>query len=195
MPAGRVVLIRHASPCIDTGRCGWREARVRMAAYNQTPHLKLEEAQVFRQGDAWQQVRHISSVFASPLPRALKTAQALFPHTPLVQVDALREFDLAIAPIPALRLAPRGWFALSRLLWLLHLNPARATWQQERQRVEAFLPALRSGEHVVVAHGFVLRKIRRAFRQWRFQRGYRYRQGCFSVEIWACASTGPRALA
>ena len=132
----KIVLIRHATPLVDGSKCDSTVAQNRLINYNQTEHLALGELNSFKQSSAYQDILLIEKVFVSPLIRAQKTAEALFPNNKRITLEDLREFDLKIINIPKIKLTLNLWFILSRILWLLGLNKTQNSIHQEKNALK-----------------------------------------------------------
>lgn len=132
----QIVLIRHATPLVDSSKCDSTVAQNRLINYNQTEHLVLGELNSFKQSSAYQDILLIEKVFVSPLIRAQKTAEALFPNNKRITLEDLKEFDLKIINIPKIKLTLNLWFILSRILWLLGLNKTQNSIHQEKNALK-----------------------------------------------------------
>ena len=186
--SGILVLIRHVTPLVPHGLCNAKQAQERAKQYDGTQNLALAEADAFQSQAEYGRINRIARIYSSPLPRAKCTAEKLFSNRRIEYLDGLREFNLKIFSIPLIKMPFGLWLALSRLLWFFGMNPAGASAAQEQRRVLDLIPVLLEQDTAVVAHGFVLRTIRKRIRRYGFRKTFRYRQGCFCVEIWqSCA--------
>ena len=183
-----LALIRHVTPLIDRGVCDAAEAARRAILYDATQNLALYETDKFKSSAAYEKIARISRVYSSPLPRAALTAQKLFPQRDIEYLEALREFNLRIFPVPLIKMPFGCWLVLSRLLWLCGMNPSGANVGAERRRALDLMPSLLEADTAVIAHGFVLRVIRHGARQAGYRLIYRFYEGCFCVEIWQRAA-------
>ncbi|HBO38744.1 MAG TPA: histidine phosphatase [Pasteurellaceae bacterium] len=179
----KIVLIRHVTPLVDLGWCSSRQAQERLEQYNQTEQLALAELAHFRQTATYQDILNIRHILVSPLIRAYRTAENLFPDHTLITIDDLQEWDLKIIQIPFLKLSLKSWFVFSRILWFLGINRTARNFSQEKQRIKQLIPTLLAQDTVIVAHGFVLNEIKRAIKQKNFVKLFSEKQGCFSVEV------------
>ena len=132
----KIVLIRHATPLVDSSKCDATVAQNRLINYNQTEHLALDELNSFKQSSAYQDILLIEKVFVSPLIRAQKTAEALFPNNERITLEDLKEFDLKIINIPKIKLTLNLWFILSRILWLLGFNKTQNSIHKEKNALK-----------------------------------------------------------
>lgn len=181
-----LALIRHVMPLIDRGVCDAAEAARRAILYDATQSLALYETDKFQA--AYEKLARISRVCSSTLPCAALTAQKLFPQRSIEYLEALREFNLRIFPMPLIKMPFDCWLVLSRLLWLCGMNPSGASAGAERRRAVDLVPSLLKTDTAVIAHGFVLRVIRKSARRAGYRLIYRFCQGCFCVEIWQRAA-------
>ena len=179
----KIVLIRHVTPLVDGSKCDSTVAQNRLINYNQTEHLALNELNSFKQCSAYQDILLIEKVFVSPLIRAQKTAEALFPNNERITLEDLKEFDLKILNIPKIKLTLNLWFILSRVLWLLGLNKTQNSIYKEKKRVEKLIPALLQQDCCIVSHGFIQHEIKKYLRKHHFVKSFHEKNGCFCVEI------------
>ena len=177
-----LALIRHVTPLIDRGVCDAAEAARRAILYGATQSLALYETYKFKSSATYEKLAGISRVCSSPLPRAALTAQKLFPKRDIEYLEALREFNLRIFPVPLIKCHCR--LVLSRLLWLCGMNPSGANVGVERRRALDLVPSMLEADTAVIAHSFVLRVIRHGTRQAGYRLIYSFCEGCFCVEIW-----------
>ena len=129
-----LALIRHVTPLIDRGVCDAAEAARRAILYDTTQSLALYETDKFKSSAAYEKLACISRICSSPLPRAALTAQKLFSQRSIEYLEALREFNLRICPVPLIKMPFDCWLVLSRLLWLCGMNPSGASAGAERRR-------------------------------------------------------------
>ena len=181
-----LALIRHVTPLIDRGVCDAAEAARRAILYDATQSLALYEIDKFKSSAAYEKLARISRIYSSPLQR--ETAQKLFPQRGIEYLEALREFNLRIFPVPLIKMPFDCWLVLSRLLWLCGTNPSGASAGAERRRALDLAPSLLETDTAVIAHGFVLRVIRHSARRAGYRLIYRFCEGCFCVEIWQRAA-------
>jgi len=179
-----LALIRHVTPLIDRGVCDAAEAAWRAILYDTTQSLALWQTNKFKSNAAYKKLASISRVYSSPLPRAVLTAQKLFPQRSIEYLEALREFNLRIFPAPLIKMPFDCWLVLSRLLWLCGMNPSGANVGVERRRALDLVPSMLEADTAVIAHSFVLRVIRHGTRQAGYRLIYSFCEGCFCVEIW-----------
>ena len=94
------------------------------------------------------------SVWSSPLQRARKTAEIVFPAQPYRVDERLREFnygDYEGLTTPQIRVGRPGWTVWDGC-------PGGETWQAVAARVDSFLHDLpEKSTNVIVAHGHLLR--------------------------------------
>lgn len=107
-----LALIRHVTPLIDRGVCDAAEAARRAILYDATQSLALYETDKFKSSAAYEKLARISRVCSSPLPRAALTAQKLFPQRDIEHLEALREFNLRIFPVPLIKMPFDCWLVL-----------------------------------------------------------------------------------
>ena len=148
----------------------------------------MYETDKFKSSAAYEKIARISRVYSSPLPRVALTAQKLFPQRDIEYLEALREFNLRIFPVPLIKMPFDCWLVLSRLLWLCGINPSGASAGAERRRALDLVPSLLEADAAVIAHGFVLRVIRHSAWRAGYRLIYRFCEGCFCVEIWQRAA-------
>ena len=81
------------------------EAARRAILYDATQSLALYEIDKFKNSAAYKKLARISRVYSSPLPHAALTAQKLFPQRSIEYIEALREFNLRIFPVPLIKMS------------------------------------------------------------------------------------------
>ena len=132
IPPGSIVIVRHGQPALDhessiTGkeyRLWWTRYDEHGLAKGQTVPEKLKTC-----------THSIDTVFSSPLPRALETAQAL----PGDEKKEIRTESLFVeAPLPSplwpfLRLPSRVWGGIARIVWCCGWSDGMETQAQARK--------------------------------------------------------------
>ncbi|MBN6064575.1 histidine phosphatase family protein [Aggregatibacter actinomycetemcomitans] len=179
----KIVLIRHVTPLVDGSKCNATVAQNRLVEYNETESLALDEINSFKQSTSYQNILTIQKIFVSPLIRAQKTANALFPDHELITLEELKEFDLKITNMPKIKLTLNSWFMLSRILWLLGLNKTQKKIGEEKKRVKKLIPTLLKQDCCIVSHGFIQHEIKNYLKKNQFVKSFHQKNGCFSVEI------------
>ncbi len=154
---GAIVLARHGEPALS------RKIKLDAAAYDrwwaayevggilpgQTPPETLMQA-----------ARGADVVFCSTRRRAIETAEALGLDRPFTHDAMFVEAPLPAPRTPAfLRLGPKAWGVITRLLWYLGHNGGqesrRAAWIRARAVADRLVAEAEAGREVlVVAHGF-----------------------------------------
>ncbi|WP_297923334.1 hypothetical protein [uncultured Campylobacter sp.] len=177
-----LALIRHVTPLIDRGVCDAAEAARRAILYDATQSLALWQTDKFKSSVAYEKLARVSRVCSSPLPRLRRKSYSR--SGGIEYLEALREFNLRIFPMPLIKMPFDCWLVLSRLLWLCGMNHSDASAKEERRRALDMVPSLLETDTAVIAHGFVLRVIRHSARQAGYRLIYRFCEGCFCVEIW-----------
>lgn len=170
-----IYLIRHATPDVGNPYCDYAQAVELLNEYNQTVKLRLEETCV---APSFEEL----PIYSSPLPRAKLTAETLFPTRTILFDERLQEFNLTIAPIKWLKCRFQHWLAISRLLWFCGLHQCGNTPKQEKQRIADFIQQHLLASGIVVAHGFVLREIKKSLHKQGFTSKILAKSGCFTVE-------------
>ncbi|AEW77495.1 histidine phosphatase family protein [Aggregatibacter actinomycetemcomitans] len=184
----KIVLIRHVTPLVDGSKCNATVAQNRLVEYNETERLALDEINSFKQSTAYQEMLTIPKIFVSPMIRAQKTANALFPSNELITLEDLKEFDLKITNMPKIKLTLNSWFILSRILWLLGLNKTQKNIGEEKKRVKKLMPTLLKQDCCIVSHGFIQHEIKNYLKKNEFVKLFHQKNGCFSVEIFQNAT-------
>lgn len=179
----KIVLIRHVTPNVNGNICSASKAEEGLLQYNLTEDILLNEADDFLKTKEYKTLLNIEYIFVSPLNRALKTAKYIFPSKNHTVLEALKEFNLKIFKIPFIKLSLKMWFAVSRILWFLGINREKYNPLQEKARVESTFEEILNNDAIIIAHGFVLREIRKCLKVRKFQRTFFYKKGCFQVEI------------
>lgn len=179
----KIVLMRHATPNVNGKKCFYRQAEEGLIQYNLTDNILLNESDAFLKTKEYEELLKIEHIFVSPLKRATKTAEYIFPQKNYTVLDSLQEFNLSIFKIPFIKLTLKNWLVLSRVLWLLGINKTTYNLSEEIKRVKSTFREILKDNSIIVAHGFVLREIRKSLKKHKFQRTFFYKKGCFQVEI------------
>ncbi|OOF41359.1 hypothetical protein BKK47_01310 [Rodentibacter mrazii] len=180
----RIVLIRHCTPEIPNIRCSAKQAQYYLEEYNSTENIRLSEIILFSSQEVLNEIKVSECIYSSPLPRARITANSLFSSTKITFCEALKEFNLNISNIPFISLSVKHWFVISRLLWFVGLDRSGKTLAQEKSRVKDFMQLLPAEQScVIVAHGFVIREIKKTLLKQGFLCTFFEKQGSFNVTI------------
>ncbi len=160
----RIYIIRHAN--VDLPKPGWGSAKKSKKYKNAYNTVGIE---TFNPEEALHKIENhasIDTVFCSPQLRAQETALLLFSEDVILETDSvLIEFDYPVIQIPVLQLPVKGWLAISRITWMTGINRGKKSNYKNRisslndfsDELSAF--ALNNELAVVVAHGFVNRKL------------------------------------
>lgn len=175
-----IILIRHVTPNVDNSPCDWQTAQQRIAEYDQTEDLCLDEIDLHRLSEI---TANISTVYCSPLSRAKRTAEPLFPTHSLQFDERLKEFNLRTVRLPFFRFSFKTWLTISRLLWFIGLLPDQRSFSQEKQRIMQFMATHALENSAIVAHGFVLRTIQKQLEQQGYRLQTTIKKGCFTVTV------------
>lgn len=168
---GWIVLARHGKPKGDRNvRINWRDYEHWWAEYDRSGLIPDQQPP-----DRLKQIAiEADVIFASTLPRAIETAEAVAGGKPIVQDPVFVE-----APMPPPKLwgkrRPNTWGFWARASWILGLRPAgRETRPQAELRAEAAVAtvtarALRGENVLLCAHGWFNRMMRPVLQQqgWR----------------------------
>lgn len=158
---GSIVIARHGQPDADrTVKITARQYVDWWSAYDRTGLMKGETPPPALVEHA----RNANIVFASTLPRAIRTAEAAAPGREIITDPVFTEAALPPPPIPGKR-SPRAWGVWSRAAWWLGRAAGQETRQAAEQRAEAAVATLTAralrGENVLLcAHGWFNRMMR-----------------------------------
>ncbi|MGE3302534.1 MAG: histidine phosphatase family protein [Hyphomonadaceae bacterium] len=158
---GVIVLARHGKPVGDRRtRIDWRAYEDWWAEYDRSGLADGETAPE----DLVAEARGADVIFASPLPRALATAEAVAGGRPVVQDPIFVEAALPPPPIWGKR-TPRTWGVWARMAWWLGRAAGRETREAAELRAEAAAAtltarALRGDNVLLLGHGWFNRMIR-----------------------------------
>ncbi|MDO4697348.1 MAG: histidine phosphatase family protein [Pasteurellaceae bacterium] len=175
----RILLIRHVTPKVSNAVCDHLTAQQRIDEYNQTDDLCLEEIDFAAIAPMLSEVSHI---YCSPLIRAKRTAEALFPTHQIQFDERLKEFNLRIFPLP-FHCSFKRWLIISRLLWFVGINRTQCSPTAEKQRVLDFMQQHSLEHSAIVAHGFVLRTVQKQLEKQGYRQQSGYRKGCFTLSV------------
>ncbi|OOF65472.1 histidine phosphatase family protein [Rodentibacter sp. Ppn85] len=180
----RIILIRHCTPNMPNRKCTAEQAKQYLIAYDNTEDINLSEIACLSSQTILNEIKQSECVYSSPLPRARITAEYLFERDKIIFCDELKEFNLHIADIPLLSLSVSHWFVISRLLWFIGLNRASKTPSQEKLRVNNFMQKVPIDQNcAIVAHGLVIREMKKILAKQGYRQTFSEKQGCFSITI------------
>lgn len=158
---GSIVIARHGQPDADRKvKITWREYIEWWEGYDranlragQTPPVKLLE-----------HGREADVIFASTLPRAIRTAEAVAQGKPVVTDPVFIEAPLPPPPMIGKR-TPRAWGVYARIAWWFGRSAGGETRQEAEVRAEAAAAtltarALRGDNVLLAAHGWFNRMMR-----------------------------------
>ena len=172
---GSIVIARHGQPDADRSvLLNWREYADWWSAYDRTG-LKAGQSPP---AALLAHARNAQVIFASTLPRAIRTAEAAAQGKAVLTDAVFVEAPLPPPPIPGKR-TPRAWGVWARTAWWFGRAAGQETRRQAEQRAEAAAATLAAralrGENVLLcAHGWFNRMLRPVL----------YRQG------WRCVADG-----
>ncbi|MES1158874.1 MAG: histidine phosphatase family protein [Terricaulis silvestris] len=158
---GAIVIVRHGEPDADrTVKIGWRDYQEWWAHYNRTG-LKSNEhppEKLLELG----RTSHL--IFASTLPRAIRTAEAVACGRDVITDPVFVEAPLPPPPMWGKR-TPRAWGVWSRIFWWMGRNDGEESRGHAELRAEAAVATLTAralrGENVMLcAHGWFNRMMR-----------------------------------
>jgi broad specificity phosphatase PhoE len=158
---GSIVIARHGQPDADrTVQITWRQYIDWWSAYDRTG-LKAGEIPPLRLVEYG---RAADIIFASTIPRAIRTAEAVAHGKTVVTDLVFVEAPLPPPPIPGKR-SPRAWGVWARISWWFGRSAGQESRRQSEQRAEAAAATLTAralrGENVVLcAHGWFNRMMR-----------------------------------
>ncbi|MET0183522.1 MAG: histidine phosphatase family protein [Caulobacterales bacterium] len=158
---GAIVLARHGRPKGDRRiRLDWRGYEEWWAEYDRAGLV----ADQFPPENLTEAARDATQIFASPLPRALETAQALAAGRPVTIDPIFIEAPMPPPPVWGKR-TPRAWGVWARVAWWLGRSAGQESRKEAEQRAEAAVATLTAralrGETVVLcAHGWFNRMMR-----------------------------------
>ena len=162
-----VYLIRHAKVDLQTpALCFSKKAEAVHQKYDRSPIEDFDPVPVRQQIDEDPLI-----VYASTLPRAIATAQILFPEADSILLSHLfDEYDLSVISFPILPLPYKAWTGLSRLVWILHLNKQDESRSEAIRRMKLATDLLinltqENKTTVLVAHGFLISDMRRELKK------------------------------
>ena len=188
--SNKILLIRHCKPQIDYSSCNYLEARKRMYEYNSTQKIAIEEI--------WPLKAHIQeflemknlSVFASSMPRALITAQALFNKYDIIAEERFIEFDLHFVQIPFIELKFGTWALISRILWFCRIlnttRPITAELNRARDAGEFLYKEAKKTNIALVSHGMLNMFIEKHLKKLGYKRASKVKNGFFSIITLEC---------
>lgn len=183
-----LILLRHATPLIDYGRCNYQTFTRRHDAYDTTSDVDTNEINGFRQSRLYRCLKKPLAerdfrCYCSPLARAKATYQQIFPemrHRVSIE-DDLEEATLNTFAIPLLRLKVRTWFFLFRLFCLLHRHE---TARLRQRSASVYQRLIADHNALLMTHGVLIFFLKKQLRQAGYIQLNTYRNGCLTVEVW-----------
>ena len=161
-----IYLVRHvrvemARPAV----VGARKAEEMNRAYNSAPIAPFDPATVRSQLGAAP-----LKIYSSALPRALATADRVFPDEPITAYAVFNEYALSMVRVPLVRLPYGAWTGLARFCWLTRLNRKgeNRTLSRRRMQVAAGLLEQLAAEQspiVLFSHGYLISELRRELKK------------------------------
>ncbi|MEM7728605.1 MAG: histidine phosphatase family protein [Pseudomonadota bacterium] len=172
-PAGvdTIILVRHGRPALSRKvRLTWREYRDWWRRYDEggiEPGQKPPKTVV-----RW--ARSADLILSSPLPRAVESAELAAGRAPDETLPGLVEAALPSPPLGPLKLRPKSWGTVARILWFVGYSDGMESHAEARQRADAIGAALEAraqgGRIVYVSgHGWFNRMLKGSLiaRGWR----------------------------
>ncbi|MEE9452688.1 MAG: hypothetical protein V3V61_08035 [Gammaproteobacteria bacterium] len=184
-----IILIRHATPQIEYGKCDYKVARTRLVDYNETKEVNVAEIDAIFKKIPWLETQPNNfTAFISKLPRALSTAEHVSGYLDFKKEYSYlyKEFDAHIIKLPFVKLKVRTWFLISRVAWFFGFKAGTRSFKSERERAYQCAGQLqeliaKGKSPILVAHGlfnyFVARKLKK--NGWKICEFHK--QGCFEV--------------
>lgn len=166
-----IILVRHGKPALSRKvRLSWREYRDWWIRYDeggikpgQTPPKKVVK---------WAQDADI--ILSSPLRRAVESVELAAGRAPDMTLPGLVEAALPSPPLGPLKLRPKSWGTVARILWYVGYSDGMESHTEARARADAVCVQLEDcasdGRTVYVSgHGWFNRMIKGSLmaRGWR----------------------------
>lgn len=160
----QIALIRHGEPdLVKTGKFSRREAKKFLINYA-SAGIVVPGKRFFSVGEGEE-----VTVFASPLKRALATAQYIFGKSKEMTISPdFREFEATLGHYsPKLRLSIKVWTTIARVKWILGIDrQGIESFSQARERAQKVAELLaqtseRQSKVALVAHGFLNRYVKK----------------------------------
>ncbi|MDP8162940.1 histidine phosphatase family protein [Pasteurella skyensis] len=189
-----IILVRHATPLIDYGRCPYRIAKERLIDYNETTNIQTDEIDILLKSLLSKEIiankyKYIGLV--SSLPRARKTAQIIFDFYAISyqESDLFREFELSIVNIPLVKLKTKNWFIISRILWFLGFNKGVELFKASKLRVNKIITLLNNHHKkelstILVAHGLLNKFLEKQLVKDDWVMINKQKKGCFEYVVY-----------
>jgi broad specificity phosphatase PhoE len=158
---GSIVIARHGQPDADrTVPLTWRQYIDWWSAYDRTGLMAGETPPP----ELIEYAREADVIFASTIPRAIRTAEAVAQGKAIIQDPVFVEAPLPPPPIPGKR-SPRTWGVWARISWWLGRHAggeSRGAAELRAQAAAATLTAraLRGENVLLCAHGWFNRMMR-----------------------------------
>lgn len=189
-----IILIRHATPLVNYGKCNYITAKERLIHYNTTTDIKREEINIFLKSDFFKKKSLFKKKYiglVSSLPRANETGKTIFNHYNYEYKisNLFREFELSLIKIPCFKLKLKTWFLVSRILWFLGINNGVESFRKSKSRVNKIVLLLNehhenSNSPILVAHGLLNKFIEKKIIKDSWKIVFKQKTGCFEYTIY-----------
>lgn len=162
-----IFLIRHAVVAMEKPiLCSAAKAARLQESYNHLPvyNFNPNKIQNLLEGDSY-------TIYTSTMQRAIETAEMISQkQLPIVSSSVFNEYELPMISIPLIPLPYVVWTSISRLFWLSHLskkNESRSQARKRMKRAAGYLESLakENKQVMLIAHGFLIREVRRELRK------------------------------
>lgn len=156
-----IYLVRHAKVDMEKPAfIGSKKASALLKTYNSSPIIDFDPQIIRDQIKADDPV-----IIASSMPRALQTADLVFPDDSITGYALFDEYQMGIIRLPVLHLPYNAWTGISRFLWLVHLNTTGEPRAESKKRLVAATDLLekladKNSCIVLFSHGYLISELR-----------------------------------
>ncbi len=152
----KIVIIRHGKPSLSA----WPGIKARelgdwIVAYNRSGIAEVSPPE-----KTINAVKTCAMIITSDLPRSIESGKALGPGLPMISNELFREAGLPYGPIALLKMPPKMWALVFRILWSFGYEKngeSIAAFKERSRRAAGRLISLASehGAVLFVGHGLI----------------------------------------
>ncbi|MDH2924891.1 hypothetical protein EV693_102112 [Nicoletella semolina] len=182
-----ILMVRHATPNIDYGKCGYKEAISRLIDYDLVKKIMINEINIelIRRNIEFNKKLDI---LCSSKSRAILTCRQILKmldvdHEPFITND-LDEIEMKIMRIPFIKMNLTSWFLISRIKWLclFYMKNKVEIYNKCGNIISSILE---KDNAIIVSHGMLLFFLKKVLEDKKYKKIDIYKKGCFTIEVWS----------
>lgn len=159
----QIILIRHGEPDLEIKKSySFDEAKEYTREYDQVGIKEVKDNDLI-QAD-------VDQIYSSHLPRAISTAEKLFPEKPIIRDPVFAEFESQLVKLPG-RFNIRTWLRVGRFFWFLgvekegHESRKNAFKRVRKALIKLESIAEKDNKVVLVTHGMFIHFLKEEMRK------------------------------